>query len=97
MCLRAITFIFREWGDHNTAWFTRSLRQGDIRKKTSQELGNCPLGQREALLKERIYWKKGFIERKALLKKKKIGKNLEILLKLWNLVKIVKFGWNCEI
>ena len=24
-------------------------------KKTSQELGNCPMGQREALLKERLY------------------------------------------
>ena len=23
--------------------------------KTSQELGNCPMGQREALLKERLY------------------------------------------
>ena len=25
--------------------------------KTSQELGICPMGQREALLKERLYWK----------------------------------------
>ena len=24
-------------------------------RKTSQELGNCPMGQREALLKERLY------------------------------------------
>ena len=24
-------------------------------KKTSQELGNCPMGQREALLKERLF------------------------------------------
>ena len=24
-------------------------------KETSQELGNCPMGQREALLKERLY------------------------------------------
>ena len=38
--------------------------------KTSQELGNCPMGQREALLKERLYWKEGFIERKALLKER---------------------------
>ena len=36
--------------------------------KTSQELGNCPMGQIEALLKERIYWKKGFFGRKAWLK-----------------------------
>ena len=55
------------------------------------------MGQREALLKERIYWKKGFIERKALLKKKKIGQNLEILTKFGNVVEIVKFGQNCEI
>jgi len=31
---------------------------GNLREaitKTSQELGNCPMGQREALLKERLY------------------------------------------
>ena len=58
--------------------------------KTSQELGNCPMGQREALLKERLYWRKGFIERTAFLKKGSIEK-------MWNLVKIAKFGQNCEI
>ena len=42
--------------------------QNENLNKTSQELGNCPMGQREALLKERFYWKKGFIEKKALLK-----------------------------
>ena len=26
-----------------------------INKETSQELGNCPMGKREALLKERLY------------------------------------------
>ena len=41
-----------------------------LEDKTSQELGNCPMGQREALLKERLYWKEGFIERKALLKER---------------------------
>ena len=48
------------------------------------------MGQREALLKERI-----FFERNALLKKKKIGQNLEILTKFGNFVEIVKFGQNC--
>ena len=49
--------------------------------KTSQELGNCPMGQREALFKERLYWKKrlhwneGFIE-----------KHYDIWSKLWYLV-----------
>ena len=30
-------------------------------------IAKLPYGQRTALLKERLYWKKGFIERKALL------------------------------
>ena len=58
--------------------------------------------------KERLYWKKGFIEKKALLKKRLYWNKVFIeinalmnkllnLVKLWNLVKIVKFGWNCEI
>ena len=47
--------------------------------------------------KERLYWKKGFIERKALLKNSvKFKQNFESWLKLWKLVKIVKFYWNCE-
>ena len=72
--------------------------------KTSQELGNCPIGQREALLKDRIYWKKGFIKEEKNWSKfgnfNKIWKfcwNCEIWSKLWNLVKIVKFGQNREI
>ena len=40
----------------------------DAIPKTSQELGNCPMGQRDTLWKERLYWKKGFIERKILFK-----------------------------
>ena len=48
------------------------IRISSIKKKTSQDLGNCPMGQREALLKERINWKKGFIE------EEKIGQNLRI-------------------
>ena len=31
-------------------------------KKTSQELGNCPMGQREALLKERFYQTKALLK-----------------------------------
>ena len=38
--------------------------------QTSQELRNCPLGQRKALLKEKLYWKKGFFDIKALLKER---------------------------
>ena len=30
-------------------------RREEREKETSQELGNCPMGQREALLKERLY------------------------------------------
>ena len=47
--------------------------------------------------KERLYWKKGFIEGKALLKKKKNGQNLNILTKFGKFVEIMKFGQNCEI
>ena len=61
----------RRW----TRWFWAVLGEYNhpLIVETSQELGNCPIGQREALLKERLY------QRKALL------------------VKIVKFGQNCEI
>ena len=43
------------------------LWRSQDRYKTSQELGNCPMGQSEALLKEKLYWtnvffKKCFIE-----------------------------------
>ena len=85
-----------------------SPNKGLISKKTSQELGNCPMGQREALLKERLYWKKGFFERKALLKKRlfkknaflkncEIIQNCENKWKLWNLVKIQNNCQNCEL
>ena len=36
----------------------RKKRESERERKereTSQELGNCPMGQREALLKERLY------------------------------------------
>ena len=56
--------------------------QEDREEETSQELRNCPMG------KEMLYWKKGFIEKKALLKERLYWKNL---------VEIVKFGRNCEI
>ena len=76
-------------------FFSIQAQVGQIGKsninKTSQELGNCPMGQREAFLKERIYWKKSFIEEET------IGKNLEILTKFGNFVEIVKFGQNCEL
>ena len=52
--------------------------------KTSQELGNCPMGQRDALWKERLYRNK--IE--------KFYQNFEIWSKFWNLVKILKFDQN---
>ena len=78
--------------------------------KTSQELGNCPMGQSEALLKEKLYWKKGSIERKALLKERvnwnkfqnlvkipKFGPSSEIWLKFWNLAKYLKFCQKREI
>ena len=35
---------------------------GKSSKKTSQELGNCPMGQREALLKERFYQTKALLK-----------------------------------
>ena len=37
------------------------------RAKTSQELGNCPMGQREALLKK-AYLNKGFIKKTLIVK-----------------------------
>ena len=61
------------------------------------------MGQSEALLKERLYWKKGFIERKALLKEKLYWKkglietNSKIRSKFQNLVQALKFGWKSEI
>ena len=66
-----------------------NLKDSACKIKTSQELGNCPMGQREALLRERINLKKGFIEEEKnwskfghLVKIWKFGQNLEILLKL---------------
>ena len=44
------------------------------------------MGQSEALLKERLYWKKGLMET-----------NSKIWLKFQNLVQILKFGWNSGI
>jgi len=49
------------------------------------------MGQSEALLKEKLYWKKGSIERKALLKER-VNWN-----KFQNLVKIKKIGPSSEI
>ena len=53
--------------------------------------------------KVRLYWKKGFIERKALLKERLYWKKglIETNSKIWskfqNLVQVLKFGWNSEI
>ena len=68
------------------------------------------MGQSEALLKEKLYWKKGSIERKALLKERvnwnkfqnlvkipKFGPSSEIWLKFWNLAKYLKFCQKREI
>ena len=56
-------------------------------KKTSQELGNCPMGQRDALLKERLFRRK----LRNLIKIEKFCQNCEIL-KYGAKVKILKFG-----
>ena len=68
------------------------------------------MGQSEALLKEKLYWKKGSIERKALLKERlnwnkfqnlvqfpKFSPSSEIWLKFWNLAKYLKFCQKREI
>ena len=53
--------------------------------------------------KVRLYWKKGSIERKALLKERLYWKKglIETNSKIWskfqNLVQVLKFGWNSEI
>ena len=53
--------------------------------------------------KVRLYWKKSFIERKALLKERLYWKKglIETNSKNWskfqNLVQVLKFGWNSEI
>ena len=53
--------------------------------------------------KVRLYWKKGFIERKALLKERLYWKKglIETNSKIWskfqNLVQVLKFGWKSEI
>ena len=70
---------------------------GKPQYKTSQELGNCPMGQSEPLLKEKLYWKKGSIERKALLKERVNWNKFQNLAKFQNLVQVLKFGWNSEI
>ena len=85
-----------------------------IKEVNIPRIGKLPNGakrgfiERRALLKERLYgkkgfieirlyWKKEFIERKALLKKTLYWKNCEIWWKLWNLVKTVKYCQNHEI
>ena len=55
------------------------------------------MGQSEALLKEKLYWKKGSIERKALLKERVNWNKFQNLAKFQNLVQVLKFGWNSEI
>ena len=53
--------------------------------------------------KVRLYWKKSFIERNALLKERLYWKKglIETNSKIWskfqNLVQVLKFGWNSEI
>ena len=61
-------------------------------------MGKERLIKRNAFLKQRLYWKKGCIEKNV-----KFGLNMkhgwkrEIWLKVLNLVESVKFGKNCEI
>ena len=130
----------------------RETNRGD--RQNIARIAKLPYGQRKPLLKERLYWKEGFIERLDLLKERlycRKGLNcpglyklaalsalsessalsalsdslhcphclyclyclfylycphclhhlhglvIEIWMKLWNLVEIAKFGWNCEI
>ena len=49
------------------------------------------MGQSEALLKEKLYWKKGSIERKALLKERVNWNKFQNLAKFQNLVQVLKF------
>ena len=63
--------------------------------QTSQELRNCPMGKerligRKALLKERLYWKKGFVEKHC------ENVNLVKLLKYEIWLEILKSGNKCE-
>ena len=95
-------------------WKSKTFRRK--LKKNIPRIGKLPYGakwgfiERKALLKERLYWKKGTIERKALLKERvnwnkfqnlvqipKFGPSSKIWSKFWNLAKYLKFCQKCEI
>ena len=95
--------------DQSFVWFTESpqmwvdkfpVREG-VHRKNIPRIGKLPYGakwgfiERKALLKERIYLKKGLSETNS--KIVKSVQNYEIWAKLWNMVEIVKSGQNCEI